>query len=204
MQRDLAAAGDDLRSARLREGLTLREVGARVGVVPSVILKTERGLGPGPRPALLAAHATAVGMRARIKVYPEGEPIRDAVQVAMIGASRRRLPPDVPFRAEQPVTDEPGDRRAFDGLLLLPGCRCAVEFTSRFHDCQAQLRELHLKVRDGDVDRLILVVKATHHNRRAIAAAADVVATSFPLGTRRVMAALTAGRDPGANGIVFL
>jgi len=37
-----------------------------------------------------------------------------------------------------------------------------------------------------------------------VAAAGDLIAAAFPLDTRRVMAALAAGRDPGANGLIFL
>lgn len=94
--------------------------------------------------------------------------------------------------------------RAWDAVLTLPGCCCALEFVTRFHDCQAQLWGFQLKLRDGSVDRLILVAKATHANRRAIVAGADIVATAFPLGMRAVSGALAAGRDPGANGLVFL
>jgi transcriptional regulator with XRE-family HTH domain len=205
MSRELEELGSDLREARLGAGLTLREVGARVGMAASVVLATERGRQPGPRPALLARHAAAVGMRARIKAYPDGEPLRDAASVALLAAFRQRLAPDVPFRAEQPVTSDASDQRAFDALLMLPpGCRSAVEVISRFHDCQAQLRQLHLKQRDGEVERMILVIKATQHNRRALATAAEVVGATFPLGTRRVMAALAAGRDPGGNGVALL
>jgi hypothetical protein len=75
---------------------------------------------------------------------------------------------------------------------------------TRFYDCQVQLRGAHLKQRDGGFERLIIVVMSTHANRRAVAAVADVVATTFPLGTRAVMAALEQGRDPGANGLVFI
>jgi len=104
---------------------------------------------------------------------------------------------------EQPITLNPGDLRAFDATLeLRPGC--GLEFVTRFYDCQAQLRSALLKQRDSGVARLIFIVKATHANRRAVAAAADIIATTFPLGTRAVMAALSAGRDPGANGLVFL
>jgi hypothetical protein len=94
--------------------------------------------------------------------------------------------------------------RAWDGVGDLPGCACAFELVRRFHDCQAQLRAFELKRRDGSVDRLVVVVMATHANRRALRAARDVVAASFPLTTRQVMAALNAGRDPGADGVVLL
>jgi hypothetical protein len=48
------------------------------------------------------------------------------------------------------------------------------------------------------------VIKDTHANRRAVAAAADVMAPTFPIGTRRALAALAKGDDPGGNATVFL
>lgn len=204
MQRDLQQLGDDLRNARLDAGLTLREVGRQIGVSAATVLASERARPPGPRPELLGRHAAAVGLRARIKVYPDGDPLRDTASVRLIGAFRARLPRGHRFRPEVPVTDTPGDMRAWDGVLDLPGCNCATEFVTRFHDCQAQLRSFELKLRDGSVDRLVVVVLATHANRRALRAARDIVSAAFPLQTRQVMAALVAGRDPGANGIVLL
>jgi Helix-turn-helix. len=204
MRRELQDLGDDLRNARLNAGLTLREVGRRVGVAPSTVLAVERADEPGARPDLLSRQAAAVGMRVRIRAYPDGDPIRDAASVRLIGAFRARLPADLQFRPEVPVSDAPGDLRAWDGVLDLPGCTCGLEFVTRFHDCQAQLRAFELKLRDGSVDRLVVVVMATHANRRALSAARDIVAAAFPLATRQVIAALAAGRDPGSNGIVLL
>ena len=204
MRRDLEELGRDLRAARLAAGLTLLEVADRIGLSESTVLRTERGRPPGLRPEPTARHAAAVGMRARIKAYPDGAPIRDAAQVALIRSFRDRLPDGFRLLLEQPVTGNPADQRAWDALLNLSECRCGLEFVTRFHDCQAQLRSAHLKQRDGAVDRLIMVVKATHANRRAIASVADLIATTFPLDTRRVMGALAHGRDPGANGIAFI
>lgn len=204
VRRDLTEVGAELRAARLGAGLTLRDVANHIGVSASLVLKTERGTPPGPRPEQLAVQAAAVGMRARVRVYPDGEPLRDAGQVRLMAKFSKRLGGGWPLRAEQPVTSDPSDRRAFDAVLELPGCRCAIEFITRLHDCQAQLRQLHLKQRDGAVDRLIVVVGATRHNRRAMAEVDEFVAATFPLGTREVLRALSAGRDPGANGIVLL
>jgi hypothetical protein len=50
----------------------------------------------------------------------------------------------------------------------------------------------------------VILIRATNHNRAALASAADVLATTFPLGTRATLAALSDGRDPGDNGIVLL
>lgn len=184
--------------------MTLRDVARAIGVSASTVLETERPSMPGPRPELLARHAAAVGLRVRIRAFPEGEPLRDAAQVELMGRFRARIPVSHKFAVEVPVSTEPGDQRAWDATLTFPGCTCALEFVTRFYDCQAQLRAFQLKLRDGHVDRLIVVVKATHANRRALRAAADLVETAFPLSTRRVMGALATGRDPGAHGIVIL
>jgi transcriptional regulator with XRE-family HTH domain len=205
MRRDLEEIGIDLRSSRLASGLTLRDVGDAIGVSPQSVLRSEHGrFPPGSSPELLARQAAAVGMRARIKAYPDGDPLRDAAQVELMGRLRARLPAGTPISVEVPVSDQPGDLRAWDAVLQMPGCSCALEFVTRFHDCQSQLRRFQLKLRDGNVGRLIVVVKATHTNRRALAAARDVVDASFPLATRHIMAALAAGRDPGVNGIALL
>jgi hypothetical protein len=63
---------------------------------------------------------------------------------------------------------------------------------------------VHLKARDLGIGRVVIVLAESASNRRALAEAADVIATDVPLGTRAVLRALSAGRDPGANGIVVL
>ena len=204
IRRDLVEAGADLRTARLRAGLIAADVAAAIGSSESSVLRTERAAQPGVRPEMLARHAAALGMRARIHLYPDGDPIRDAPQVGLMRAFRQRIGTSAPMTLEPLVNGSDRDRRAFDAILALPGCRCGLEFYTRFHDCQAQVRAAHLKFRDADIDRLILVVKATHANRLAVSAAADILATTFPIGTRQVLAALTAGRDPGGNGLVLL
>ena len=62
MRRDIEKAGDELRTARLKSGSTLADLGAVVGVSAATILRTERAIGPGPRPERLAIHADAVGL----------------------------------------------------------------------------------------------------------------------------------------------
>jgi transcriptional regulator with XRE-family HTH domain len=206
IDRDMREVGAELRDARLKAGLTLESVARAVGTSASSVLRVERGARPGPRPATLAAQAAAVGLRARIRVYPEGPPIRDAAQIALIRDFRARLHPGIGFTLESPVIQGGGvgDLRAFDAVLTVGTCRCGVEFYTRFHDCQAQLRAALLKQRDAGADRLLVVVKATHANRRAVAAAGDLIITTLPLTTRQMMTALAAARDPGGNGLVLL
>jgi transcriptional regulator with XRE-family HTH domain len=206
MEGDRRRAGEDLHEARLRAGLTLEQVADAVGVSAATVLRTERAMGPGPRPHQLALHADTVGLRARLLLFPADDPLHDAPQVRLLRDFRAAVGTALPFDLERPVVAVPGtdDRRAFDAVVRLPNGGCGIECYTRFHDCQAQLRAALLKQRDAQLARLIIVVRGSHANRRAIAAAADIIRLSFPLGTRSVLSALRAGRDPGANGIVLI
>lgn len=201
--RDADEVGRDLRDARLGRGLTLVDVARAVGVSASTILRIEQGRAPGVKLANLARQAAAVGMRLRVRAYPEGPPIRDAGQVALIRDFRARVP-SLRLRLEVPVTPIPTDLRAFDAMARVAGTACALEFFTRFHDAQAQLRGVLKKQADAGVPRLIVVVRGSHANRRAVAAVADLLTDTLPLGTRAVLRALGEGRDPGANGLIFI
>jgi hypothetical protein len=98
----------------------------------------------------------------------------------------------------------PGDLRAVDGLATMPGCRVAVEAWMRLSDLQAQSRAAELKRRDIGADRLVILLADTPHNRRMLRGWERALDTSFPLRTRAIMSALSAGRDPGGDGIVVL
>jgi hypothetical protein len=150
---------------------------------------------------LLARHAAVVGMRARIKLYPGDGAVRDAGQVALIRRFRERIGQAGRWAFEVPIP-RPGDQRALDAVLTVPGGRIGLEFYVRLADCQAQLRAAHLKQRDAELDRLMVVVKATHANRRALRESASAIADSFPGTTRRLLATLAAGELPLTNGVI--
>jgi hypothetical protein len=97
----------------------------------------------------------------------------------------------------------PGDLRAVDVLLEGP-CRICVEVITRLSDLQAQIRAAQLKQRDIGATRLIIVVAGTHGNRRVLDEARATLVASFDLDTRRTLATLAEGRDPGRDAIVVL
>lgn len=205
-ERDAHEVGEQLLQARLRIGASCREVATHAGVSDTTIRRAELGRLPAPR--VLARHAAALGMRVRLRAYPEGAPLRDAGQMRLMRAFLEEVGPANGLRWRHEVPVRPGDPRAFDSVYLVgsdsPEVCGAVEYFARFHDGQAQLRQAHLKMTDAGLDRLIVVSWATRHNRATLAAAAHVVRELLPLGTREVLAALRRGRDPGANGLVQL
>lgn len=195
--------GSELREARLGRGLRLVEVARATSASASHISRVERGLSRDLGITDLARHAAAVGLKLHARSYPAGGGLRDAAQLDLIRRLRARIGDRWSWQLEAPLNIA-GDLRAFDALLTNPEATIAVEAITRLRDAQAQLRAATLKQRDGSVSRLVLLIKATHNNRDALASASDVIATAFPLGTREVLAALSHGADPGDNGIVLL
>lgn len=96
------------------------------------------------------------------------------------------------------------DQRAADAVIRHGSAVVMIEAFTRFADAQAQLRAVQLKARDMGIERIVVVVAATHANRAALAAATDVLASSFPLDTRAVLRELEAGRAPGAHGLAII
>jgi transcriptional regulator with XRE-family HTH domain len=201
--RDLTALGQDLRTARLAAGLTQAQVGHHAGISSRQEGRLERGRMQRFDASTVSRGLAAVGLELRIRAYPAGNPIRDAGHVALLGRFRGRVSPAWRWRVEVPVGAVP-DGRAWDAVATCNGLRVAVEAETRLYDIQAQLRRILAKAGADRVDRLILVVAATHANRRVIRDVRELMRDDFPLDTRSVLAALGAGRDPGANGIVMV
>lgn len=144
----------------------------------------------------------AAGLDLSVRVYPGGAPIRDIGQVKLLARLRVEIHPRLRWRTEVPMPIV-GDQRAFDAVVDGDGVRLAIECVTRLEDAQATERAINGKQRDATIPRLLLVLAATRHNRAALAAAPTLRA-AFPLGNRAVLAALRAGRQPVANGLIFL
>ena len=89
-------------------------------------------------------------------------------------------------------------RRRLDGVSI------AFQAETRLYDAQAHLARALSKQASGSVDRLVLVVPETHHDRRVLREIGPIVRDDFPIQPRAMLAALGEGRDPGGNGILQL
>lgn len=201
-RRLMRTLGDELRDARLAAGLSQRSVARVAGLNQSRISRTERAARIPARIDELAAHGAALGLQLSIKVYPEGAPVRDQGQLRVIGRFRRRVGKGFGWRTEVPVGGD-GDLRAWDIQLDGPGS-IGIDVETRLHDLQALQRRSELKRRDSGVDRVVLVVADTRHNRRVLAEHREALRSTFPADTAEVLAALRQGRLPAANGIVLV
>lgn len=201
-QKLMRELGNELRDARLTAGVSQRHVARVAGLNQSRVSRTERAERVPARVDELAAHCAALGLRLSLKAYPEGPPIRDVAQLRLLERFRSRLHESLSWQSEAPVAG-PGDLRAWDVRLDGPGA-IGVDAETRLHDLQALQRRSEMKWRDSGVDRVVLLVASSRHNRRVLAEHRGALRSTFPADTAEVVAALRGGRLPGSNGIVIL
>jgi transcriptional regulator with XRE-family HTH domain len=196
--------GDELRAARHAAGLTQRTVASAIRSSQAEVSRRERGHVPGFGLRHLVLHAAAVGMRVSVKTWPSGGAIRDAAQARYVAALVARIGRAWNMTLEHPMPI-PGDLRALDILLRSDAgtATVAVEVITRLSDLQAQIRAAELKVRDARATRLVIVVAATHANRRAVAASRAAIVASFDLDARQVLGDLALGRVPPRDALVL-
>jgi transcriptional regulator with XRE-family HTH domain len=199
----LTEVGRELRVARLAAGMRQRDVARLLATSVSRVCRVEQGQVSTFNLVDLARHAAAVGLKPYLKLYPLGRRLLDQPQIDLLSRFHQRLHPTWNWETEVPVPI-PGDLRAGDCRIAIDGCSVLVEAFTRLSDYQLQARAARRKQVDLAAKHLILLVSATHANRRAVTAAGEVARASFPLATRACLAALEAGRDPAADAIVFL
>jgi transcriptional regulator with XRE-family HTH domain len=194
----------EIRQARITAGLSRVDVGRAVGVSASQVDRFERGTLRNVRLEQLCRLSVAVGLVPSVRFFPDGDPLRDAGQLRVLGRLSRRLPSTGRLRTEVPLVGR-ADLRAWDAVLDGTGCVDGVEIETRLSDLQAVERRLMLKARDDPTIRHVFLVLAdTRANRRALETGREALRGNFPLDTRAVLASLSAGRCPGSNGLIVI
>lgn len=193
---------EDVAAGRRNAGLSLRSIGRAIGVSKSTVDRMESRTGTVIDLSILASMAASVGLDVRLRAFPAGDAIRDAGQQRLLGRLRVRLPVSLGWSTEVPLPIE-GDLRAWDAMIEAEVWRLAVDAETVLDDVQAVERRVQLKMRDGGVDHVLLLVADTRRNRRALAAAPTAFA-GFSRDARATLRALADGRDPGTSAIVML
>jgi hypothetical protein len=151
----------------------------------------------------LSQVAAAVGLEATLRLYPGGDPVRDAAHIVLLGRLRARIHSDLRWRTEVPLPIV-GDLRAWDATIAALGFVIGVEAETRIRDLQAAARRVNLKQKDGELDHVILLVADTRANRLALRLGAADLGGAFPIAQRDCLRALREGRDPGGSSIIVL
>lgn len=193
----------ELREARLDRGLGGSDIAREVGMSGAQCSRIERGLTGSLSVEQASLLLAAVGLDLSIRTYPSGEPLRDAAHAALIGRFRSGLHPSLRLQTEVPFP-APGDRRAWDVVVLGGDWRHGVEAETRPRDRQALERRLALKLRDGDVSSMSLLLLDSRHNRDFVRAHGDILGERFPIPGRRTLELLQAGVNPGGSSFILL
>jgi transcriptional regulator with XRE-family HTH domain len=197
----------ELRDARLSAGLSQSAVAREIGLDPANVWRFEAGQREDVGIVELSEIASVLGYEVSVGLHPIGDPLRDKGQVAC----GRRF--DALLADRWRVTNETllpgvGEQRAWDKLLRLvdatPRCLVGVDIESRVWDVQAIVRRTRLRERDGQVDRILIVLADTAHNRRIADALRAVLGPDYTGSSRRLMRALREGSPLVGSGVILL
>ena len=182
--------------------LSLREVAKELGWSHERYRRLEGGVASTSVGDLASAGAV-LGLVMSAAFHPEGDGIRDAGQQALGKRFRAVLNASVRVAAEV-LLPNVGDRRAWDLLLRIDGQRVGVELETRVRDVQWLVRRMRERERDGGVDRILLVLSASAHNRRVLPELVEALGPGFAASPRAVLGALRGGRPIPGSAVILL
>jgi hypothetical protein len=154
-------------------------------------------------PPKLYCLADVVGLDASLRLYPGGDPIRDAAHKALLDRARSMLHPSLLWRTEVSLPIR-GDRRAWDAVIGGQAWWLPVEAETRLGDGQALARRVALKQRDGRAEHVLIVASDTRHNRLAADAVRRALGSTFDNAPPVVRRALAEARDPGVSALLLV
>lgn len=184
-------------------GLSYAAVGRDVGLSGAQVGRIAHGKSPELSIVQASTVLAAVGLDLTLRAYPTGRALRDAPQIALLRRFRPLLHSSLAWRTEVPVTGG-SDLRAWDGVICANAWRYGTEAETRLRDWQALRRRITLKLRDGDVDGVILLVWNTRTNALVLRSLGDEVDEAFPVPGSLALERLAVGRNPGGNALVLL
>lgn len=197
----LERIGRELRDARIDRGLSLDVAAAAIGISNAELSRIERSLSPRVPFVTLARCAAVAGLDLVLRAYPGPAPIRDAPQAHLLEDFRLMLHPALRWATEVPFPIR-GDQRAWDGMILGVDWRFGVEAETAPHDAQALARRLSIRLRDGEVDGLLPIVRDAPRVRDFLAAGSGVLQPLLPVSPRQALAPLRAGLRPPGNAVI--
>ena len=199
----VANVGRELDEAIQNLGLSYAAVGRDVGLSDSQVGRVARGLAPSLTIIQASELLAAVGLDLSVRAFPTGRPLRDHRHLALLERLHARIHSSLTWQTEVPVSGS-GDLRAWDALIGGADWTQAVEAETRLKDVQALERRIALKLRDGAVDTVVLLVWNTRHNVTTLRSLGSALEAAFPMPGRRALELLSAGVNPGASTLIVL
>lgn len=195
---------NELLEARLAASVSQDQLAALLGWSQTRLSRFERAV-TVDRVSIVEACMVGevLGLELGAGLHPNGDPLRDRGHQAVIGRLRAQLPTTVPALAEA-LLPNPGDRRAWDLLVRLPGQLIGVEAETRIRDVQRLVRHIRARERDGGVDEIIVLLADTRANRRLVDELREALGPRYTTSPRAILGALSAGWPVPGSGVVLL
>ena len=193
----------ELREARIERGLSVAHVAKALGISKAEVSRIENHRSPNVPFIQLARFAAVVGLDLSLKTYPGASPVRAAAHGRLLDDLRALLHASLRWAREVPLPIT-GDQRAWDGMVIGRGWRFGIEAEMAARDAQALVRRINLKLRDGGVDGVLLLLRDTHRSRTFVRAARPELESTFSASPREVFASLRAGRCPSGSAILVV
>ena len=203
-RRVAAAVATELREGRIGAGISQATAARAAGLSPSQWGRLERNELDAPDLVQVCQAARALGLRGSLKLYPAGEPVRDAAQLNLLARFEAALGRPLRMRREVPIPII-GDLRAWDAMVDGDGRPFFVEGESHVRDVQEVDRRITLKQRDDPrATTVILVMTRSDHHRRLLATHREALRGLLPLDGVTILRSIRSGRRPPASGLVLL
>ena len=196
--RHASELGDEIRERRLLLGQSQELVAANCHLSRGRYRRLEMGTAPNATVRELDTIASVLGLSLSIRMYPAGQPVRDAAHAGRLGAFVANVRPPLWWRAEVGLPARPDrmELRAWDLMLFGHDARTAIELEMRLRDVQEVRRRHDLKRRDDPTESFLMLVADTRANRNVLAEFAGLFADLPRLRPSSVRAALQAGGHP--------
>lgn len=199
-----AAAGRELKVARLRLGWGQVDAAQRAGMSTSQWSRLERGVSKHPTLDQLCRASRVVGLDPSFRLYPGEVPVNDRGQLPVLDRFEGVLGAALRMAREVGLAI-PGDQRAWDARITDGLQRASLDCEARLEDMQAVGPRVSLKQRDDpDCGPIILLVSRTRHNTAVLATHREALRAMLPLDSAQLLRYLRAGRVPPAGGILVL
>jgi len=150
----------------------------------------------------LAEIAAVLGLELSVRLHRVGDPVRDAASQGLIGRFLSNV--GAGYRITREALLPTSGQRSWDILLRVGPVLLGVEAVTRVRDVQALVRHIRLRERDGGVDRVLLVLSDSAHNRAMREQVIEALGRDFLTSRREILAALRGGRPVPGSGVLLL
>jgi transcriptional regulator with XRE-family HTH domain len=195
----------ELRLARLSLGKSQALAARQAGIDPATWNRIEKDRLQHVDFRTIGRMAAVVGLDFTVGMYPSPLRLHDGPQLELLTDTQFLFGSGWDWRSEV-MAGLPPDQRAWDlgGTHRVTRFGVRIDAETVFADCQAVMRRIEGKrLADGD-PRIVLAIRDSRGNRRAVEEAGAILRSAFPIDGRTGLAALREGADPGGNVLLMV